>query len=145
MQSRDDLLPHDWQGFLSLFENKVDLIQLLSADVVQNAPPDKTVIPSEGFDNETTVASNQTKIDLTNLEACHEEADTWIIIHGMNTDSDTVVVQSRDTDVLIFLIAHFSMMECDTLLLKAGTKMPKFIPVQDVITSNGLPLILQNS
>ena len=54
------------------------------------------------------VLCNHAELDLTYLKSTHEEADTRMILHCVHTQSPTVVVRSRDTDVMLLLIAHSS-------------------------------------
>ena len=67
------------------------------------------------------------------LEACHEEADTRIVLHCIHAHMESMAVSVPDTDVLVLLLAHFDKMGCSKLLVKAGTsKHPKYIPVHDI-------------
>ena len=45
------------------------------------------------------------------LLATHKEADSRIVLHCVHTNTDQVVVSSKDTDVLILLMAHFAYMQ----------------------------------
>ena len=45
---------------------------------------------------------------------------------------------SKDTDVLVMLLAHFSNMQCEHLWMRSGTaKQHKYIPIRE--TFNNLP------
>ena len=56
-----------------------------------------------------------------------------MILHCINIEAESIVVCSRDTDVLVLLIAHFSKMKCTQLWMKSGTsKKPRYIPVHEV-------------
>ena len=48
------------------------------------------------------------KCDLSALKATHKEADTRLIVHCVNSSLDNTVVSTRDTDVLLLLIARVS-------------------------------------
>jgi len=92
---------------------------------------DKTIVVAGGFTDEERVESNNPDVDTSVLEARHEEADTRIILHCVKSQDDSIVVQARDTDILVLLLAHFPRMSCTKLWLKAGTaKKRKYIPVQ---------------
>ena len=68
------------------------------------------------------------------LHANHEEADTRLILHCINIESDFTVLSSRDTDVLVLLIAHYSKMNCNQICMKSGTsKKPRYIPVHYIL------------
>ena len=77
--------------------------------------------------------SSDPTLDLSSLQADHEEADTRMILHCIHAQQESVMVYSRDTDVLVLLLAHFSKMRCQFLWMNAGTsKQPKFIPVHEI-------------
>ena len=56
-------------------------------------------------------------LDLSRLEADHEEADTRLILHCIHALMESVVVSVHDTDVLVLL----QMDRCLYLFMKAGT------------------------
>ena len=76
IESGDVPLPQDWQGFLSLPEIKIDLTRYLSEKVSQSETIKKTLVIGGGFLEESKVYSNDTSIDITQLEGQYEEADT---------------------------------------------------------------------
>ena len=45
---------------------------------------------------------------------CLEEADTILVLHCINSDADVIVVDARDTDVL--LLAHINQIECKSFV-----------------------------
>ena len=139
-------LPSNWNNFLALSENKADLITYLSEEIVSDQRNNKTIVVSGGFDNDETVKSNKHEIDVTLLESRHEEADTRIILHCVNSQSQNIIVHARDSDILILMLAHFHRMSCKKLWLKAGTsEKRKFIPIHSLI--GNLPLgasVLEN-
>jgi len=95
---------------------------------------DKTIVVAGGFTDEERVESNNPDVDTSVLEARHEEADTRIILHCVKSQADSIVVQARDTDILVLLLAHFPRMSCTKLWLKAGTaKKRKYIPVHTIV------------
>ena len=66
----------------------------------------------------------------------HEEADTRLILHAIHCQFDTVAVSSRDTDVLLLLIAHFKRMQCQNLFVMLGTsKKRRYIPIKEVFNN----------
>ena len=83
------------------------LYLLLSEDLSESADDSKIVVTAGGFEQEEGVGSTSTDIDRSALEAHHEEADTRIVLHCMNSTADCIVVQARDTDILVLLLAHF--------------------------------------
>ena len=99
-------LPTNWNSFVAHPNNKTDLARFVSEQLLHQAPMNKDIVIAGSFAEETTVKS-KTTIHTSSLEANHEEADTRIILHCMHTDAHNVVVSARDTDVLVFLVAHF--------------------------------------
>lgn len=80
-----------------------------------SAPPDK------GFVDEKEVQASERATDLSALKATHEEADTRLIVHCVNSNLDNIVVSARDTDVLLLLIAHVPHIPCPNLYMMSGT------------------------
>ena len=97
------------------------MAKLLSEDLTESADDSKIVVTAGGFEQEEGVGSTSTDIDKSALEAHHEEADTRIVLHCMNSTADCIVVQARDTDILVLLLAHFHRFQCKNLWIKAGT------------------------
>ena len=79
------------------------------------------------------------EVNLPKLKSNHEEGDTRIILHCMETKSYANVVSARDTDIFILLVAHFADIGCSNVWMKAGTqKKPTHVPVKQIITAHGL-------
>ena len=122
-------LPSDWNNFPASAENKKDLARFVSEQLVGQKQV-KTIIVAGGFVEEQEVKSTNLSIDTTPFEAVQEEADTHIIHHCVQYKADSAVVQARDTNILVLLIAHFHKMANRRLWLKAGTsKKRKYIPI----------------
>ena len=133
VEDRTTPLPHNWSNFPALPENKADLAIFLSKQLLLQAPGNKTIVVSGGFREEQTVKCSNPNVNLHVLEAYHEEADTRMIVHCMHANFNSVVVLSRDTDVLVLLVAHVNEMACVKLWMKAGTSVkPKYIPVHTI-------------
>jgi uncharacterized LabA/DUF88 family protein len=138
VEGRDVPLPKNWNNFLSLPENKADLANLLSNELCTQAPDDKEIVVAGGFREELDVRSSKGVTDLNALKSTHEEADTRLVLHAVNSQFRTVVVSSRDTDVLLLLVSHYERAQCEHLWMMAGTsKRQRYIPVCDVF--NKLP------
>jgi len=114
-------LAHSWPNVLALPDNKSDLARFLSEHIIVNAPPDKVVVAAGGFVDEREVISSERAIDLSALRVTHEEADTRLIVHCVNSSLDSIVVSARDTDVLLLLIAHVPHIPCPNLYMMSGT------------------------
>ena len=133
IESESVPLPSDWSKFMALEDNKADLALLLSNYLIDHSPSGQTVVVAGGFTEATIVKSSEPTLDLSTLEANHEEADTRLILHCIHAHMESMVVSVRDTDVLVLLLAHYDKIGCTTLLMKAGTsKHPKYIPVHDI-------------
>lgn len=126
-------LPINWDNFIALAENKADLAQFLSQQLIENAPDGKCIVVAGGFQDEEEVQCSDQTLELDSLRAKHEEADTRFILHCLHAGTQNIVVSARDTDVFILLVAHFHRFNCAHLWMKAGTsKKQKYIPVHTV-------------
>ena len=70
------------------------------------------IVTSGGFKDELEVWSSKDNIDITKLSSTHEAADTRLILHAINCKKKCIIVQSKDTDVLVHLISHFYKINC---------------------------------
>ena len=114
-------------------DNKSDLARLLSEHIIVNAPPDKVVVAAGGFADEREVQSSEGAIDLPALRATHEEADTRLIGHCVNSSLNNIVVSARDTDVVLLLVAHVPYIACPNLYMMFGTaKNRKYFNVRAI-------------
>lgn len=126
-------LPSDWFNFMALEDNKADLALLLSNYLIDHSPSGQTMVVAGGFSEATIVKSSHPTLDLSMVEADHEEADTRLILHCIHAHLESMVVYVRDTDVLVLMLAHYDKMGCTNLLMKAGTsKHQRYIPVHDI-------------
>ena len=138
IENRDVPLPKSWSNFIALPENKADLARSLSEALIANAPPQKEIVVAGGFEDELKVQSSVGSTDVANLRATHEEADTRLVLHALQSSCRTVVVYAKDTDVLLLLVAHFQNMQCSNLwMMTRKSKKRKYIPVGEVY--NRLP------
>lgn len=116
-------------------ENKADLARFLSHQLLLQAPRNKTVVGAGGFADEEHVEASTYHVK---LEARHEEADARMVLHCTKSHASAIVVASRDTDVLVLLLAHFANFNCEKVWMKSGTAMRrKFIPVHTVAENFG--------
>jgi hypothetical protein len=105
----------------------------MSEQMIGNAPPDKTIVIAGGFPDENDVQSSQPTTDLSALAATHDEADTRLVLHGINNDCSNVVVSARDTDVLLMMVSHFPPFTCQNRWMMSGTaKKRKYIPIKNI-------------
>jgi hypothetical protein len=102
--------------------------------LILRAPHDKTVVVAGGFRDEERVESSNPEVSSENLQAKHEEADTRVILHCVQSDASSIVVAARDTDILVMLISNFHQMKCPHVWLKSGTaKKRKYLPVHTIV------------
>lgn len=130
---RDVKLPEYWKRFIGMNENKVNLANFLSNQLVEAGQGiEKELVVSGGFKEISKAVSN--KRDVPMLCASHEEADTRIPLHEMDVKSqgnDMMFVVSPDTDVLVMLTAFASELT-EEIWMKVGTsKRPRYIRVHD--------------
>ena len=65
-----------------------------------------------------------------------KEADTRLVLHAIYCQFNTVVMASRDTDVLLLLVYHFQTMSCEHLWMMCGTsKKRRYIPIGHVFNN----------
>ena len=69
-------------------------------------------------------------VDVSGLEAYHEEANIRVVVHSIQCNSDCIVVAARDTDVLILLLAHITLDETgnskETTIHTSPSHPPKY-------------------
>ena len=75
---------------MALAQNKEDLAELLSKQLLLHVPVGKTIVVSGGFKESTTVKYSNKALGMTLLQATHEEADTRIVLHCVHTNTDQV-------------------------------------------------------
>jgi hypothetical protein len=111
-------------------ENKADLAYFLSEELFLQVPDNVEIVIAGEFREELEVKSLKAATDLTSLESTREEADTRLVLHAIHSKFKTVVVSSRDTDVLLILVSHFEYMQCEHLWMMSGTSMKRrYIPI----------------
>lgn len=138
IENRDVPLPVNWKNFIDLPENKADLENFLSTQLIASAKTklrDREVVTSGGFVDRTT-AQSSCGTDVAVLQSTHDEADTRIILHAILLAAEgyrRTIISSRDTDVLVLLI-HFSAQLSQEVWFRTGTaKQRKYVPVHDIL------------
>ena len=59
-----------------------------------------------------------------------------MVLHAIESDSNTAAGHARDTDVLLLLVSHFPRLQCTSLWIMSGTsKKRKYIPIEAVYNS----------
>lgn len=107
IHSRQTKFPSNWSGFLSLTQNKQELVKFLCQEVLAACSAEnKLAIVSGGVDN---FVAYSTYMSVAHLSSTQEEADTRILLHAQDAvrcGYDRVIANSPDTDVLNNLAAH---------------------------------------
>ena len=143
VENRASKLPDNWQNFMSLIENKHDLVDFLCEEFAKvHTEHDQELIISGGFNDPMKVVSSDPEHDVTQLSSNHEEADTRIILHAQEAASrgyEKLVVIAKDTDILVLLLAHRDHIDTSEVWMKSGTSQkPKFVAVHNISLSENL-------
>ncbi|CAC5388729.1 unnamed protein product [Mytilus coruscus] len=104
------LLPSSWRSFLANRENKRNLVNFLSYELLRLALPFFidglcTVITAGGFDDDNRdkalgISSLHVGIvEFAQLSANHEEGDTRVWLHASQTAASRVIIYNPDTDI----------------------------------------------
>ncbi len=80
IESESVPLPSDWSNFMALEDNKADLALLLSNYLIDHSLVVKQWILLEDYPKLRSVKSSDPTLDMSMLEADHEEADTRLIL-----------------------------------------------------------------
>jgi len=111
-------LPTNWQEFLSVDDNKTDLLHFLADTCVSIS--DKIVVMTS--DDHVKLCSGA--IDVSSIEPCsHEEADTRLILHCRHAATNgtrRIAIRTVDTDVVVLAIAYFNRLEVQELWVHFG-------------------------
>ncbi|KAI4813333.1 hypothetical protein KUCAC02_024665 [Chaenocephalus aceratus] len=96
------------------------------------------IVISGGFEDPEKVTS-AAGIDVSPLQATHEEADTRILLHAADATMkgfQRLIIQCRDTDVLLLLLVFANQLSQE-VWMKAGTaKKPRDIKVHQITLPN---------
>ena len=99
----------EFKLFLTLDKNKERLQMLLGTDLIENAPPNKTIVVTGAFEDPTEVRSNKLSPgEIRALECDHEEADTRLVFNIVNSTCPRSVLWGNDTDYLFSLLSSYS-------------------------------------
>ena len=120
-------------------ENKTEVNQLITSEVVQMDCPDGTLVVSTRGNN---VISSQVIQSAEMINPCdHEEADTRTLLHAAHMRQqgfEAITLRANDTDILIlsvFAQAHLGFTE---FWASFGTgRNHKYIPVHKIMTQLG--------
>jgi len=128
-------LPHVWEQYIVLDENKKDLADFLSAELLRQSdmlPEGSVVVAGGGFTGDINAKSNN--FDADHLSVDHEEADTRMIIHAKDAIENgfqRLIVICRDTDVLLLMLYHIGNM-VETWMVSGTAKQRRCYPVHTI-------------
>ncbi|KAK4325492.1 hypothetical protein Pmani_003942 [Petrolisthes manimaculis] len=112
-------IPGNWQAFLRIDENKVELFAF-PATTIATAETEKQIISP----NHKHVLCTQPR-DVTGLAPCsHEEADTRILLHVQDAviqGYTKVSIRTVDTDVVVLAVAVAEHLVIEELWVAFGT------------------------
>ena len=98
-------LPQNWNDFLAVPSNKLDLALVHSKELIAQASGDKIIVVAGGFPTADDTQCTEPLVDIQMLRANHDEADTRVVLHCIHAETEDVVVAARDADILLLLIA----------------------------------------
>ena len=129
-------LPSNWQEFLRVEANKIELFAFLVKHISQMVIT-KELLATNGSDVLCIPAR-----DTSCLAPCdHEEADTRIMVHladAVNKGYRKILIRTVDTDVVVLAVAATSKLEIEELWVAFGTsKSFRNIPVHEIARSLG--------
>ena len=126
-----------WDRFISLDENKASLANFLCLELANKFHNQEGVelVLNGGFTDPAKVWTSSGR-DVSKLSSAeHKEVDTRILLHVKDASEQgypQTIVVSRDTDVLVLLLA-FQPQLSHFLWMKAGTpKKQHFVPVHSI-------------
>ena len=137
--------PMNWEVFLKSGINKEGLVHCYTEYMLTNCKSalreDQSLIISGGDDDKvwkiTRKKNNHTPILQSQQQ---EEADTRLILHTIyaaNHGSDSIVVISPDTDVLVLLVHHRPIIRAAQVYMLTGrmgkhTNLKRYIPCHSI-------------
>ena len=131
-------IPGNWQGFLRVNENKMELFSLLAEKIQSITSEGKQVVTTFG---ESALCS-PIQTDMQALIPCtHEEADTRMFIHvadAIHSGYKRIILRSCDSDVLVIAIACVQDLCLDELWIAFGSgKTFRYIPAHSIARTIG--------
>ena len=132
-------VPTNWQEFLRVDYNKIELFHFLAEFSQTDWIPDGKVVILTCGDDVRIYGSN---VDVTDIVPCsHEEADTRIILHCWHAAScgmDSVTIRTVDTDVVVLAVSFFLSLNLRELWINFGTgKNTRLIAVHELSAAIG--------
>lgn len=129
-------LPGNWQQFLRIDANKVELFAFLAKHIT-HLVTNKQLVTTNGSE---VLCSPQR--DTSHLAPCnHEEADTRMILHladAVNEGFQKILLRTVDTDVVVLAVAATAKIDIQELWVAFGTGQHfRYIPAHKIAASLG--------
>ena len=110
-----------FQVFLKNSDNKTELFKMLAINITK-IPKNIVEIMATHLED---VLSNNLDGDLFTLQPCnHEEADTRLLLHALDTSKSgfkRFLIVTVDTDVVVLALCHFFNLDLQELWIEIGT------------------------
>ena len=138
VDSREVKLPCNWKGFMALDDNKKNLAEFLSNELLKVETKEHCeIVVSGGFSDIKRVGTTSTiNTHGPSLSSTQEEADTRIILHvveAAGSGFERIIICANDTDVLVLLAASVPDLPSQEVWMRSGTcQKRKFIPVHSI-------------
>ena len=133
--SRNTKLPTNWKNFIEMNENKANLANFLSEGLAkQELDHGQDIFISGGF-NDTVKVVSIAGIDVTDLQAAHEEADTCILLHAADASKkgcQRLIIHCRDADVLVMLLVFAQSLSQEVWMRVGTSKKLCYIKVHEI-------------
>ncbi|KAI8481116.1 hypothetical protein Bbelb_411300 [Branchiostoma belcheri] len=128
-------IPKNWQQFLRLNSNKIELFEFLTATLVDCASADHPLVVTDGPNVQCVAPRDTSRIAPCN----HEEADSRIMVHVADAAAEgfrKIMVRTVDTDVVVLAVAAVQQLGEIELWIAFGTgKEFRYIPAHEICES----------
>ena len=125
------------RDFLSNIKTKAELTEYLADKMLEHS-----MSPSNRLKNFIVTSGTQTKgnvaVPSTLVTHTQEEADTLLLLHALNVDSQAeLVIDSPDTDVLLLMVHMYPSLPASTKFCTGKGKAKQNIPIQPIFYKLG--------
>ena len=131
-------VPKNWQQFLRVITNKIELFKLLSNELMMvPIPAGQELVITDGEGVHCNTARNAVNISPCN----HEEADSRIMLHitdAAERGFNKILVRTVDTDVVVLAVATVQELGMIEIWVAFGTgKDLRYVPAHEISASLG--------
>jgi len=133
----DVKIPHSWNSFLHVKENKQELFKLLANAIVKMETEGQRLYTTDG----DKVLSNPPLLSKERIQPSTQmEADGRLILHASDASSGykKIMIRTVDTDVVILAVAFFHQLNIEELWVAFGTRDTlHYIPIHTIVAQLG--------